>query len=75
MTNETALDVLQELVSDVDAVYSWVNREWPDVMVTYEKAKAILAESKFQEKFNLESAKLAAEREDYRLSNPDRIDQ
>lgn len=44
----TALDVLREFVTDIEAVYgenlsrSLVD-DWPDLHATYEKAKAVIA--------------------------------
>lgn len=39
-----ATDVLREFVADVDAVHDWARKEWPDLMVTYRKAKGLLDE-------------------------------
>jgi len=39
------LDILREFVADVDAVHDWAKKEWPDLMVTYRKAKGLLDES------------------------------
>lgn len=38
----SATDLLREFVADVDAVHDWVRKEWPDLMVTYRKAKGLL---------------------------------
>jgi len=40
----SAIDLLREFVADVDAVHDWAREEWPDLMVTYRKAKGLLDE-------------------------------
>ncbi len=40
----TAISILREFVADVDAVHDWARKEWPDLMVTYRKAKGFLDE-------------------------------
>jgi len=37
-----ALGILREFVKDVEAVHDWAREEWPDLMVTYRKAKGLL---------------------------------
>lgn len=42
----TAIGILREFVADVEAVHDWARKEWPDLMVTYRKAKGLLDEIK-----------------------------
>jgi len=37
-----AIEILREFVADVEAVHDWARKEWPDLMVTYRKAKGLL---------------------------------
>jgi len=39
-------DILREFVADVEAVHDWAREEWPDLMVTYRKAKGLLDNKK-----------------------------
>jgi len=40
----SAIAILREFVADVEAVHDWARKEWPDLMVTYRKAKGFLDE-------------------------------
>jgi len=37
-----AIGILREFVADVEAVHDWAREEWPDLIVTYRKAKGLL---------------------------------
>ncbi|HOI38495.1 MAG TPA: hypothetical protein PLF11_14060 [Bacillota bacterium] len=48
----TPLEVCRELVEDVEALggMEYVDREWPDMAVTYEHALAAIAKAKYEER-------------------------